>query len=134
MHKVGLIGCGGISESHRRGFESTGRAGIKCVWDIDPERASETAAKWGAKAASSPEALVQSDVNIIVIATPGFAHREYVEMAAGAGKHILCEKPIALNLDDAIAIRDAVLRSEVKFMAGFNPRYDPPLVQLRIGG
>ena len=55
MHKVGIIGCGGISESHYRGFTGTGRARIEVVWDIDPERAGEAAARWGTEVASSAE-------------------------------------------------------------------------------
>jgi len=140
MHKVGIIGCGGISESHYRGFTDTGRAKIEVVWDIDPERAGEAAARWGAEVASSAEELVGS-VEVVVVATPGFAHREYVEMAADMGRHVLCEKPVALNMEDAMAMRDAVLRSGIKFMVGFNLRYDPSLATLkevqmegRIGG
>ncbi|HID09765.1 MAG TPA: Gfo/Idh/MocA family oxidoreductase [Candidatus Latescibacteria bacterium] len=90
---------GGISESHYRGFTDTGRARIELVWDIDPERAGEAAARWGAKVAS--------------------------------GKHVLCEKPIALNMEDAIAMRDTALHSGIKFMIGFNLRYNPSLATLK---
>lgn len=48
---------GGISESHYRGFTDTGRARIELVWDIDPERAGEAAARWGAKVASGKHVL-----------------------------------------------------------------------------
>lgn len=140
-YRVGVIGCGGISGSHYEGFAGTGRAAVARVWDVDGKAASEKAEKWGASSAASAEDLVHSDVDIVVIATPGFAHREYVEMAAEAGKHILCEKPIALDMDDALAIEKAVLRSGVRFLCAFNHRHDPKLVQLckvqasgRIGG
>ena len=131
MVRVGIIGCGGISDSHRDGFHKTGRAAVTCVYDVAEEIAREKAEKWGARVCSSAQELVDSVIDIVVIATPGFAHREYVELAAAAGRHILCEKPVALNLDDAEAIRDAVATSGVTFMSGFSQRFDAPLVQLR---
>jgi len=54
-----------------------------------------------------------------------------VEMAAAAGRHVLCEKPVALNLDDATAIRHAVERSGITFMVAFNHRHTPSFAQLR---
>ncbi|HUW56933.1 MAG TPA: Gfo/Idh/MocA family oxidoreductase [Planctomycetota bacterium] len=131
MHTVGIIGCGGISESHYRGFHDTGRAHVDCVYDVDPEAAREKALVWKARVVPSAEDLVDAGVDIVVIATPGFAHREYVEMAAAAGKHILCEKPLALNLEDAQAIRRAVADAGVVFTCNFTQRHKPEFVQLR---
>ncbi len=130
-YRVGIIGCGGISGSHFEGLSSTGRAEVACAWDTDPEALAQAAGKWQARACSSAEQLMQADIDMVVIATPGFAHREYVEMAGRAGKHVLCEKPIALNLEDAYAIRDAVSRSGIVFITGFSYRFDPALARLK---
>jgi len=131
MYRVGIIGCGGISDSHYQGFKNTGRAQVVAAYDTDAETMKAKAAAWEAGPAESADALMDSDVDVVTIATPGFAHREYVERAAAAGKHILCEKPVALNMEDALAMKEAVERAGVTFMAAFNPRHDPPMAQLR---
>jgi len=131
LFKIGIIGCGGISDSHYQGFIDTGRAEVLCAYDIDEDRAATKAREWGANQCKSAEELVRSGVDVVVIATPGFAHREYVELAADAGRHIVCEKPIALSLEDARAIRESVERNGVKFMVDFGHRYNPMLVALR---
>lgn len=131
MYKVGIIGCGGISGSHYQGFADTGEAEVTRAYDILPEAMAEKAEAWGARTTESGKALIESDVDIVVISSPGFAHREYVEMAAAAGKAIICEKPIALNMQDALAMKDAVEDTGVPFMVAFTQRYDAPLVQLK---
>jgi len=139
-YQVGIIGCGGISGSHFCGFAETGRAKVVYAWDIAREAAQRAAEEWGARIAGSAEALIEAS-DIVAIATPGFAHREYVELAAAAGKPILCEKPLALTLEHALAMKEAVEQAGVPFMMAFNHRYTPAFVQLkqvqddgRIGG
>jgi len=61
------------------------------VYDIDRDRAGQGASGWAARAPASAEELIRS-IEIAVVATPGFARREHVEMAADAGMHVLCEK------------------------------------------
>ena len=130
MFKVGIIGCGGISPHHYERFRATGRAEVVFVYDVLPEVAREKALAWKARVAASGEELIEG-VDVVVIATPGFAHREYVEQAAAAGKHIYCEKPIALDLDDALAMRKAVEAARVTFDVNFTQRSNPAFAQLR---
>ena len=130
MYEVGIIGCGIISESHYKGFTRTGRARVTRVFDTDPEAAAGRAAEWGAEAAPDAGALINS-VDLVTIAAPGFAHRQYVEAAAAASKPVLCEKPVALNMADALAMKKAVDDSGVPFLVAFSQRYDRPLAQLR---
>ena len=130
MFRIGIIGCGGISQSHYERFRQTGRTQIDCLHDIDPEAAREKAKAWKARVMPSAQDVIDR-VDIVVIASPGFAHREYVEMAAAAGKHILCEKPIALNLDDALAMREAVTEAGVMFACNFTQRHKSTFAQLR---
>jgi predicted dehydrogenase len=131
VYKAGIIGCGGISGSHFKGLKNTGRADIVCAWDLNEEAARNTAEKYGIQAAGSADEIINSDIDIVVIATPGFAHVEYVQKAAQAGKHIICEKPVALNLDDAEAMRDAVTKAGIIFQVSFNQRNHPPFVTLK---
>lgn len=129
-YTVGIIGCGGIAAAHHTGFTQTGRATIRSVYDLDPEQAKARGDEWGVEVAESAEALVDS-VDIVVIATPGFARLEYVKLAVQAGDHVLCEKPLALNLDEARAIETAVAAGQSTFMVSLNQRYEPELVTLQ---
>jgi predicted dehydrogenase len=140
MFKVGIIGCGGISQHHYNRFTETARVEVVFVYDLEPEAAREKALDWKARVAASVEELVDN-VDIVVITTPGVAHREYVEQAAAAGRHIYCEKPVALNLEDALAMRRAVAEAGVAFDVNFTQRHRPGFAQLkrvceggRIGG
>ena len=131
MFKVGIIGCGDISQLHYEGFAKTGRAAVTAVWSRSPASRDAAAAKWGAKVFDTAEALIASDVDIVTICTPGFARMEYILPAARAGKHILCEKPLALNVKDGLAIQKAVGKSGITFMVAFNLRFDPRMRCLR---
>lgn len=141
MLKVGLIGCGGIAPTHVKGFAKTGKAQVTHIYDIDDACLAKRAEEWGATAMPSGQAVIESDVDIITIATPGFARLDYMLAAAASGKHIMSEKPIALNLDEAKAMRAAVKKSPGTFQTNFTQRCNPPLVTLqrvqeqgRIGG
>jgi predicted dehydrogenase len=129
--KAGLIGCGGIASDHFEGLRQTGRADIVRAYDVKPEAAQAAVEKWGCAPAASAEEVIHSDIDFVVIATPGFAHREYVEMAAAAGKHIVCEKPVALNLEDALAMKAAVERAGVVCQVSFNHRNTPSFATLK---
>jgi len=65
------------------------------------------------------------DVQVVFITTPNYLHKEQVIQAAGIGKHILCEKPMALSSDDAKAMIDASRQAKVKLMLGYRCHYEP---------
>ncbi|MBT3375630.1 MAG: Gfo/Idh/MocA family oxidoreductase [Lentisphaerae bacterium] len=141
MLKVGLIGCGGISPVHVNGFQATGAAKVTHIYDVDESCLAKRADEWEATPLPSGQAVIESDVDILVIATPGFARLDYMLAAAASGKHLMSEKPIALNLEDAEAMRAAVAASPGVFLTNFTQRCNPPLVTLqraqqegRIGG
>jgi myo-inositol 2-dehydrogenase/D-chiro-inositol 1-dehydrogenase/scyllo-inositol 2-dehydrogenase (NAD+) len=74
------------------------------------------------------EALERASIDAVVVTTPTFTHAELVALAAGAGKHVLCEKPLALTLDECDRIAAAVAEAGVVFEMGFMRRFDPPFV------
>src|SRR5699024_4922346 len=85
----------------------------------DPENAEEIAKELGAKVASSLDELVSSsEVDCVIVASPNYLHREPVVKAALNGKHVFCEKPIALSYEDCKAMVDACKENNVIFMAG----------------
>ncbi|MAT03962.1 MAG: oxidoreductase [Acidimicrobiaceae bacterium] len=99
----------------------------------DLERARAAADEWGAPHAfGSYEELLRSDaVDAVYIGTPASLHRHWAIAAIEAGKHVLCEKPLAANADDARAIADAARDGDVVVMEAFHWRYHPFVERIR---
>ena len=77
------------------------------------------------------ELLAVSDINTVIIATPDQLHREMVEVALAAGKHVMCEKPLALNREDLAAIIEAGRKSDKKLMVGQICRFTPGFIKAK---
>jgi len=73
--------------------------------------------------ASIDEVLKDDSVDVLDVCVPTFLHREFVEKGLSAGKHVLCEKPIALTLEDGAAIVNAAEKANTKFMIAHNHRF-----------
>lgn len=99
----------------------------------DLGKARDAADRWGIPTAfGSYEELIGSDaVDAIYIATPASLHRHWAVAALEAGKHLLCEKPLAANAADAQAIADAAAASPLVAMEAFHWRYHPYVGQIR---
>ena len=131
QYKAGIIGLGGIAGTHFKGLRETGRADIVCGWDPDAEALRKAETEWSLRPLRSAEEVVAADIDLLVIASPGFAHRAYVELAAVAGKPVICEKPVALTLEDALAMRAAVRKAGIPLQVSFNHRNNPPYATMR---
>jgi UDP-N-acetyl-2-amino-2-deoxyglucuronate dehydrogenase len=111
----GLIGAGQMAHIHAVAIseQAPGRARIVAV--AGGSRAPALASEFGAEAAPSVEALLdRADIDAVVIATPHTAHLPNVLAAAGAGKHIILEKPMALDVDECRAMIEACDAANVK--------------------
>src|SRR5438067_1450509 len=100
---VGIIGCGAISSLHAASFSSLReRARVVAFADIEDGRASEMRRRFRADAAYAEYAclLERPDIDVVSVCTPPATHAEIVVDAIEAGKHVLCEKPIATTLED----------------------------------
>ncbi len=120
--KWGVIGCGGIAARRTiPEFKSMAtNAEIAAVMDIDPARAAEVAKQFDVPHhCSTEEELLEKDIDAVYIATPQNVHCRQTVAAAEAGKHILCEKPIALSLEEVDMMEEACEKASVKFMLGF---------------
>lgn len=118
---VGYGGQGGWHASHALKSDVIALSG---VYDIKPERA-EAARKAGIHAYASFEELISDpNVDIVVCATPNDSHREIVVRALEAGKNVVCEKPVALSLEDFDAMCDASRKSGKLFTVHQNRRWD----------
>jgi inositol 2-dehydrogenase len=130
MRKLG-VGVLGVGEMGKRHAENLRRlvpeARLVAIADASAERARQVAAEleienWH----GSLEAMLErKDIDAVLIATPDKFHAQAVETAVRAGKDVLCEKPLALNLADAYAALDAVSKSGRRLQVGFMRRYDP---------
>jgi inositol 2-dehydrogenase len=130
MRKLG-VGVVGIGEMGRRHAENLRRnvpeARLVAVADVAEARARQTASELEIDLSyNNLEAMLENkEIDAVLIATPDKFHVDAVEMAARAGKDILCEKPLALNLADAQAAIAAVSKSGRRLQVGFMRRYDP---------
>ncbi len=106
---------------------------LAAVCSRDQGRAEEFAARHGAPAAyASYDALLRdSNVDGVYVASPNFLHREHTVKAAEAGKHILCEKPMALSTEDADHMVEAASKAGVNLGVGFHLRQHPAHQEMR---
>lgn len=94
---------------------------VTCVWDPDPAIAREWGEQYGVPYETElMRVLTRDDVDGVLVTSDAASHREILIAAAEHGKHIFTEKVLAFTLEDALAIRDAVKRSGVKFCISFN--------------
>src|SRR5215470_6176822 len=132
--RVGLIGCGNIARSaHLPAMRSLrDRVSLVAAADLNREAAQAAAAPWGADAYTDGREIIgRPDVDVIVIATPEAAHREWTVAAASAGKHVLCEKPMAPSLEDADAMIAACRGAGVHLMIGHSRRFTRRYMEIR---
>ncbi|HTZ58492.1 MAG TPA: Gfo/Idh/MocA family oxidoreductase [Acidobacteriaceae bacterium] len=125
---VGVVGVGGMGKRHAENLRRlVPRAHLVAVADADGARAAEVAAgleieHW----CSSLEAMLErKDIAAVVISSPDKFHASAVKAAAEAGKHVLCEKPLGLDLQSAQGALQAVAKAGVHLQVGFMRRYDP---------
>ena len=123
---VGIIGCGNMGRRHARAYGyHQPRTRLVAVYDINAKVAADLAHRFGCAAVDSlPALLNRSDLDAVSVCTIEPEHLEPVLRAAEAGKHILLEKPMAMTLDDAELMREAVAANGVHLMVAHIHRFD----------
>jgi predicted dehydrogenase len=131
--RFGLIGLGTWGKIHAETYTAYPRARLAAVCDLDEDRARQAAIRYGVKHVYTDyrKMLREAEIDAVAVVTPDFAHREVIEEAARAGKHIIVEKPLATTSEDLDKIAEAVTRAGIKFMVDFHCRWCPPLVVAR---
>ena len=125
---VGVLGVGEMGKRHAENLRRlVPEARLVAIADVAVERARTVAEELEVeKSFGSLDALLEcKEVDAVVIATPDKFHPVAIAAAARAGKAILCEKPLALDMADARAALDAVANAGVRLQVGFMRRYDP---------
>ncbi len=124
MKNVALLGTGFIAGVHMEGWKRISGAKVVAFFEVVSEKAQDFKGKYSIPHYSSlPRLFEEQDVDIVDICLPTFLHRDYVLQAAQAGKHIICEKPMALNVEDAVAMKDACQLNGVELMIGHALRF-----------
>lgn len=125
--RVGLIGCGSIALSAHIPALSrlTSIASLVSICDVRVDVAEQTALSLGVGRWTGDfhDVLSDSTVDAVIITTPEFLHAEQTIAAAQAGKHVLCEKPIAATLAEADAMITATREAGIRFMVGHSRRF-----------
>ena len=124
MIRVGIIGCGRIAqERHLPEYEENTDAQIVGVYDLNQDRAREIAKKYGAKAyASYEELLDDAQIDAVSVCSSNNTHAEISIAALNAGKHVLCEKPMAVTYEECEAMTKAAKANGKYLMIGQNQR------------
>lgn len=121
MIKLGIIGAGPNASGHARYYAQSPRTQVVAIADPAQDRAQALATEVGAKAVTDLSQFI-ADVDAVVVASPNFLHLEHAVAGAKAGKHLYCEKPMGLRVQDARAITEAVHAAKVVSQIGFSPR------------
>lgn len=122
--RIGFIGVGGMAEGHMNALERIEGAEITAVFDINEARARQIAQEHGATAYESRDQLMDSgQVDALFICTPPFARGDIEEAAAQRGLHLLAEKPVGLNLEEARRKENIIRDSGIIHSSGYCLRY-----------
>ena len=130
MYKVGIIGAGRMGRRRAATAQSHSASAVTLIYDEHAPAADELAAECGAEAASSQEELIAADLDIAVVATTHDALASISTAALLAGKHVLCEKPLGRNPQEAKQAVAAAERSGRVLKVGYNHRYHPAIQKL----
>ena len=124
MFGIGIIGCGKIAQvRHIPEYAANKDAKLVGFYDINLERAKSLAAQHGATAYETvDELLANPEIQAVSICAANFAHAELTIKALEAGKHVLCEKPMAITLEECEAMVAAAKKSGKYLMIGHNQR------------
>ena len=132
MVRMGLIGAGTMGEWYAAALTEYEVSDLVAVCDLDEQRAAALTRQWGGVVYDDFRAmLAKEQLDAVAVATPDKRHREPAIACLEAGKHVLCEKPLATTLEDGEAMRAAVERSGKELMVNFGNRHRPRAKALR---
>jgi predicted dehydrogenase len=141
--RVAMIGYGFMGSAHSVGWRQAPRmfdlpesVEMAVVVGRSAEAVADAAAKWGWAESTTDwrEVIARDDIDIVDIVTPGDSHAEIAIAALEAGKHVLCEKPLAKTVEEAEAMAQAAERARadgIRSMVGFTYRRVPAVTFLR---
>lgn len=134
--KVAIVGCGGIANGkHMPSLKKVSEVEMVAFCDLIPERAEKAAKAFGAEGAKTytdyKEMLKDDSIDNVHVCTPNRVHSEISVAALNAGKNVLCEKPMAINYEEAMKMVNAAKKSGKLLSVGYQNRYRPDSLYLK---
>lgn len=127
----GIIGCGEVSHRFMQGQSSVQNSELRSVWSRRPEQIESFVKIHGGNACVTFEELLASDIDAVYIATLPDSHAFYSIAALNAGKHVLCEKPSAINSSQLEEIIETANAKQLLFMEAMKPPFFPLYRQIK---
>lgn len=127
---IAIVGCGGITlQNHLPGLALCADTKVTALCDSNPATLEAASRETGITVTSTnyEEIVQRDDVQAVIIATPNFVHGPIAHAAIAAGKHVLCEKPIAMSYEEAKGMADAADAAGVRHMTAFTYRFVPAM-------
>ena len=129
---VGLIGYGAIARAHATAITATSGLRLRGICDLSSERRELAAREWTVPTHASAEELFDDpDVELVVVGTPPSAHADTVLAALAAGKHVVCEKPFALRVQEVDWMIDSAVSRNRVLTVYQSRRWDPDYIAMR---
>lgn len=132
--RIGILGCGKIARLHAQGYKTASDLAqvVVCCDEYSVELAQNMAKEFGADVTTSWQAVIErSDVDAVSICMPPDQHAPIALAAAKAGKHVLLEKPMAMNMEECKQIVAAAEQADTVLMIGQNQRWQPEHIQIK---
>jgi len=129
---VGLIGYGAIGQAHAASITATPGLHLAGVCDVSDERRQTAARQWSVRTHERSEELLDDpEVRLVVVGTPPSLHSDSVMAALRAGRHVVCEKPFALRVEEVDRMIDAAAARDLVLTVFQSRRWDPDYLALR---
>lgn len=129
MLNAAIIGLGWWGKILTQTLAASDKITVVKLADVDADGGAAFAAEHGIDFTSDFAAVLADDnVDAVILATPHSLHEEQIIAAAGAGKHIFCEKPFCLNRASALRAMDAIEKAGVQIAIGHERRFEPPIM------
>lgn len=130
--RVGIIGCGVIAPFHIEAFQKLQDAKLRGVVDVIESKAKDLAEKYKIDFWTSDyHRLLEEEVDIVDVCIPSGLHYQVALDAIKAGKHVIVEKPLAINLRQADEMIEASRKAGVKLAVILDHRFDPPSIKIK---
>lgn len=129
--KFAIVGCGRIAQRHAEEINKVGI--LKAVCDVDYKRASDLGNKYNSASYQDLDEMLgeEKQVDVVSVCTPNGLHAQHSIKALNAGFHVLCEKPMAINLKDCHEMIDAAEKSGLQLIIIKQNRFNPPVAAVK---
>ena len=131
--KVGIVGCGKFAEAEH--LPNVARSDKVELWHASSrsEKGREIAQRFGSRkiTADYHDVLNDSEVDMVILSVPHEMHMFYIRETLKAGKHLLCEKPMTMTMDEAYDVIRLVKEKKIKLCVDYNRRCSPAMIDMK---